>query len=245
MAMVTTSSEKAIHPGSGLDGLVDADHGAGGVDPPCDETHLDALGRRQGEAQGEGVPSRTEATPRSRAAWSTRLRVPIWSSGPHRPQLETRAAISVNEVGIEGGTGTGTAQLYPKGQQFFARSADREGEGLESQVRGIRAMTGFRSLSGRYVHQPRHIHRPHVRLAGARLVGSGPAARHRRSRDGGATGLIGGGTGCPVHAPGRRGTTGTVAAVQSLYAEDLVARINAERAARARRPSPNSRSTPS
>jgi hypothetical protein len=39
------------------------------------------------------------------------LRVPIWSSGPHRPQLDTRAANSVNEEGTEGDTGTGMALL--------------------------------------------------------------------------------------------------------------------------------------
>jgi hypothetical protein len=40
-----------------------------------------------------------------------RLRVPIWSSGPQRPQLETRAANSTNEVGTAVGTGTGTHLL--------------------------------------------------------------------------------------------------------------------------------------
>jgi hypothetical protein len=39
------------------------------------------------------------------------LRVPIWSSGPHRPQLETRAANSLNDEGTDGDTGTGMALL--------------------------------------------------------------------------------------------------------------------------------------
>ena len=56
-------------------------------------------------------PSTTEATPRSRAASSMRLRVPSWSSGPHRPQLETRAAISVKDAGDRGGHGHGHAPV--------------------------------------------------------------------------------------------------------------------------------------
>ncbi len=95
------------------EGLVHAYHRSIRIDSSGDEAHLDALVGRQGQGQGRmRLPSRTDATPRSRAAWSMRLRVPIWSSDPHRPQLETRDATSVNQAGIELGTGTGTDLLY-------------------------------------------------------------------------------------------------------------------------------------
>jgi hypothetical protein len=38
--------------------------------------------------------------------------------------LDTRAANSVNDEGIEGGAGSGMAQLYPMGQQFSPDRAD-------------------------------------------------------------------------------------------------------------------------
>ena len=54
MAMVTTSSEEAIHSGSELSGLLTAHHGPGRVHPTLDEPHLDAFVRREGEAEGVG-----------------------------------------------------------------------------------------------------------------------------------------------------------------------------------------------
>src|SRR5215471_7644359 len=45
-----------------------------------------------GIASENTLPWRTAATPRSTAAVSMRLSVPRWSSGPHRPALDTRAA---------------------------------------------------------------------------------------------------------------------------------------------------------
>ena len=51
-----------------------------------------------------------------------RLSVPSWSSGPHRPQLETRAANAANDEGIDGDRGTGMAQLYPTGATVSAGS---------------------------------------------------------------------------------------------------------------------------
>jgi hypothetical protein len=40
-----------------------------------------------------------------------RFNVPSWSFGPHRPQFDNFSANSVNEEGMEAGTGVGTNLL--------------------------------------------------------------------------------------------------------------------------------------
>ena len=123
--MVTTSSDEAIHPGSGLSGsLTQTMVRVGLTRPSTNPTWMPSSADR-GSPRAKAAPSRTAATPRSRAAPSMRLRVPIWSSGPHRPQLETRAANSANDVGMEGETGTGTDPLYPNRATVFRILADR------------------------------------------------------------------------------------------------------------------------
>ena len=107
----TTSSLKATQPGRSLWGWLTVTMVWVGLTRPSMNPIWIPSASDIGIPRWRAVPSTTEATPRRRAASSMRLRVPSWSSGPQRPQLETRSAISVKERGIEGGTGTGTHQL--------------------------------------------------------------------------------------------------------------------------------------
>jgi hypothetical protein len=110
-AKETVSSLKATQPVSSLWGTLTVTMAWVGLTRPSMNPIWMPSASDMGIPSGKAAPSTTEATPRRRAASSIRLRVPIWSSGPQRPQLETRSAISVNDGGIEGGTGTGTHQL--------------------------------------------------------------------------------------------------------------------------------------
>ena len=104
----------------GVERLVDLDHRAGGVDPALDEPELDPLGLREGQPEGEGLARLTDGRgARRRAASSIRLRVPISSSGPHRPQLRTRAATSANDGG------NGHARTVPPARARPARPGVR------------------------------------------------------------------------------------------------------------------------
>src|SRR4051794_17341593 len=64
-----------------------------GIEPTC------GLCWSSRSASENAAPRFTAAAPRWRAASSIRLSVPISSASPHRPQLETRAASSVNSGG--------------------------------------------------------------------------------------------------------------------------------------------------
>ena len=111
MAKVTTSSEKAIHPGSSLWGaFTDTMEWVGLTRPSMNPIWMPSAAD-MGIPRGKATPSTTESTPRNLAAASIRLSVPIWSSGPHLPQLLTRSAISVKERGMGDDTGTGTHLL--------------------------------------------------------------------------------------------------------------------------------------
>jgi hypothetical protein len=50
----------------------------------------------KGIAREKDTPRRTHAAPRRTAAGVMKLSVPRWSSGPHRPQFDTRRASACN-----------------------------------------------------------------------------------------------------------------------------------------------------
>ena len=118
--MVTTSSEKAIHPGPGPRASLTETMVRVGLTRPGTKPIWIPSSADRGSPRAKASPSRTAAVPRSRAARSIRLSVPSWSPAPQRPQLDTRAATWVNDGGMDGGTGTGMAQLYSIGATVFA-----------------------------------------------------------------------------------------------------------------------------
>src|SRR6202034_2819354 len=99
VAMVNTSSLKATNSGSGPTGSLTWIIVKVGWTRPSTNPSWIPSASDKGSPSPNALPVTTAAAPRRRAASSMRLRVPISSSGPHRPQLRTRAAMSVNTEG--------------------------------------------------------------------------------------------------------------------------------------------------
>ena len=84
--------------------MVGCHYGVDRVGSALDEAHLDVLGLRYRDPEREALAVDDGGYAPRAAPW-IRLLVPIRSSGPVQPQSETRSAISVNESGIDVGTG--------------------------------------------------------------------------------------------------------------------------------------------
>src|SRR5580704_11922374 len=105
--MVRTSSLKQTHSGwSALTGWFTWTMVLVGLTRPSTKPSWIPSASDKGSPRANARPDTTAAAARRRAAWSIRLRVPISSSGPHRPQFRTRAAMSLKT------TGTGTRAPY-------------------------------------------------------------------------------------------------------------------------------------
>ncbi len=98
VAMANTSSLKAMNSGSGPSGLFTWIIVRVGFTRPSTNPSWIPSASDKGSPSPKACPDTTAAAPRRRAASSIRLSVPSSSSGPHRPQLRTRAATSVNAV---------------------------------------------------------------------------------------------------------------------------------------------------
>ncbi len=85
VAMVTTSSDEAIHAGSGLSGLLTATMVRVGLTRPSTKPTWMPSSADSGSPRAKAAPRRTAAAPRRLASPSMRLRVPTWSSGPTGP----------------------------------------------------------------------------------------------------------------------------------------------------------------
>src|SRR5579871_4319794 len=97
--MVRTSSLVLIHSGSALSGSFTATIVRVGFTRPGTNPAWIPSASERGSPSANASPETTAAAASRRAAASIRFSVPTSSSGPHRPQLRTRAATSAKCAG--------------------------------------------------------------------------------------------------------------------------------------------------